>query len=458
MCKRLKIGKLLCFFSAFCMAFCIISLSFDSPVAADAVNGVQLNYQQTLALYGSSFTASCYSVYTQESFDLTFNYVCTAESWDESTSTFPQMPFRTVSAINNEIPLWYQYPGLVYAVACNPFSASGSGPLYNSFYVNSLPTYCNTSFSFPINLDGITQFSHNVFWCYNSTINSRYDNSYAALQTSSGLIRTNASKFSSSSDFLARGYMPTKYHGPFETVPVESKWLAFFAGILQEPVFNSPTTITGESFVCNTLGSVSDMAGEDLYGTTFTGSDLGIVYIIIGCPYLVGYNPPVETTTTLTTRETGVTAALPVTASPAQTVDLSTLESGVAAIVQQEQFNGDTLDWIGQNTAIGVNNLYYICNMLDKIYDNMVNSGQIAVDLVPADPLHTLSPSVHDGIDAALTNFTTSQIPQDASNGFSFYNTLYSLFTSGDLSFFGWLGIFSLITLTLGWLIFKGRG
>lgn len=123
--------------------------------------------------------------------------------------------------------------------------------------------------------------------------------------------------------------------------------------------------------------SVTWASAGGITGSAVTGGYTDL-YFAIQCPRIYNYTPPVVTTTTpaATTRRQ-YTLQPPQSTAPAHTVDLSTLESGVAAIVQQGLQANNTLDWIGNNAYIGVNNLAYIADRLDDIYAAMQQAGQI---------------------------------------------------------------------------------
>lgn len=138
--------------------------------------------------------------------------------------------------------------------------------------------------------------------------------------------------------------------------------------------------------------------------------------IAIRTPLIYGYTPPATTSaTTAATTRREYSVMPPQSTAPAHTVDLSNLESGVAAIVQQEQEINNNLEWIGNNVMGGVNNLAYICNRLDDIYRDMVKSGQIPLNLFPVD--ETFMNEVQNG----LTSYTTAHIPDDARAGLTFW-------------------------------------
>ena len=195
-------------------------------------------------------------------------------------------------------------------------------------------------------------------------------------------------------------------------------------------------TVSGEKWTFN---------GCDAFvSSSWTGNHIFLVYV--QCPLITtNYTPPLPTTTEsppVTTRADFTTYLY--------TYDLSPLETNQQNQIriqnQQLQIEMAQLD--------GIN---YICRELDLIYNEMVQRGEIPVNLVSANPLHTLDPDVQAQMLTALNGYTTAQIP-DAGNGYEFYHSLFYAFTSGDLAFFGVLGAFSLAISVLCWFIFRGRG
>ena len=468
MCKRMKIGKLLCCFSAFCTVFLLTICSFDSiQVSADSENTLTLTPQQALALFGTSIQVSNWNGTTSDTY--TFNYVGTTSQFATSDVLTSDIPWSSCTAVENERIHWYEQECLVYAAAGGYRNVSGmSGLLYGSGFWNesylpaaaSYPSRFDIDFS--LDLTGITSYTQNVFWTMDNWMYNQAQDSYARLVCGSGFRVQNASVAQGSGGYLAQGFMNT-YPTAGNQMPPSNSWNGRFAGILQDYSFDSADTVSGLGLYLQSAASVTGLYGSSdsltLYGTNFSGGEgLNISYIYLGLPKLGGYVPPVVTTAQTTNPYSYGTA----TGHTNQTVDLSNLESGVAAIVQQEQYNGDTLDWIGTNTMITANNLAHIANTLDAIYSDMVRNGQIAVNLVPADPLRALDTNVHDQIHDSLSNFTTAQIPinyrSDMNGAFSFVNTLYTKFTSDGLAFFGWLGILSLTMYVVVWFIFRGRG
>lgn len=176
--------------------------------------------------------------------------------------------------------------------------------------------------------------------------------------------------------------------------------------------------------------------------------------LYVQCPTISDYVP--ATTPPVTTRPPDTLR--PQSSAAHETVDLSHLETGVADIVGQLVDANDKLDWIGNNVYIGVNNLAYISYQLDLIYQKMWDAGEIpeGSGLRPPSELRS---DIHDSIQTALhTSYFDSSYLDEVGSGFSFFNDLFSQFTSGPLAFFGGLGSISLIIIVLAWFIFRGRG
>lgn len=165
----------------------------------------------------------------------------------------------------------------------------------------------------------------------------------------------------------------------------------------------------------------------------------------IRTPQIYGYTPPVVTTASQTTpAPTTYTLAAPATQTPAETVDLSHLESGVAAIVEQEIEINNNLEWIGENEMRAVNNLALICEKLDKIYAQMVNSGQVAID-----------GTFRADIDNALTSYTTARIPPEAAQGITMLGGMWALFMG--YSWIAGLAVLGLALTVTYFVLFRGR-
>lgn len=105
-------------------------------------------------------------------------------------------------------------------------------------------------------------------------------------------------------------------------------------------------------------------------------------FCYIECPTLSsGYIPPATTPqTTVITTKPDIPADTAASKPVAGTVDLSNLESGVAALVSQNVDIYNDLEWIGGNVMIAANNLYAISQQLERIYQKMWDNGEIPLD------------------------------------------------------------------------------
>lgn len=96
--------------------------------------------------------------------------------------------------------------------------------------------------------------------------------------------------------------------------------------------------------------------------------------LYIQCPTISDYTPA---TTAPQTTPSPATLQPPMSTAPSETVDLSNLESGVAAIVGQLNEANNYLDWIGYNQYIAAADLDHIANTLDLIYAKMWDAGEV---------------------------------------------------------------------------------
>lgn len=477
--EKKTISRGLCLYLAFFLVFLLTGFCFR-PVQASAASEpsfVALSYEQTLALYGSSFDVSYYRVNQNDTISCkavfagtTDNYTPASDIDDLSFKSkvfFPPVYGNTTQYTNND----YGYGGLVYAILPNDGVGGINGwyTPWQSWQQSNTGDHANISIDFPITFTGISRFVQPFFWTIGTYTTQQADRSSLSFTTSSGLYSvTPARALSSGTAFNRFGYGVGSL---FWSNPRVSLWsdvperllqnFALLFADLGESDYSTVFDISAMHYTLNNVYGVPVIgrpdSSYDRFGDiTFTLSGY-CPFIIVGRPRIYGYVPPETTTAPATTRPpTGGSAGTAVTYVTPQPVDLSTLESGVAAIVNEQIDMNANLDWIGNNVYIGTNNLAFICDMLDKIYAKMVADGQIAVNLVSADSLHTMPADVHTQLHAAIQGFTTSQIP-DAGNGYTFFNDLYSHFTSDSLSFFGVFGGFSLAFSVIAWFIFRGR-
>lgn len=453
--------------------FAIIAMGFRFAGIKVSADEITLSYEQSLALFGSTIEGTyystglnqdipCYAVYAGRSSDYVpsdhwggyYDYGHTQWSWVHNGSTSTGS-----NTLNFPIPDMYDKDYLIYRV-CS--TSSGTG--FPSWTSSNVSGHVNLSIQFPFLVQSVSDIQFSVLQSYSppagyyagpSISKCIFNTSFSSVDSFQAIGQYNYS--SRIQSFLTTIYKQSWYGDiPVGSTPLPASQIPedYRVSMVYMPVKcnynNENFSVSGFQLSLNCVGAVDN---DLTYNGFLNGGYSPLLFI--QCPTLSDYVPATTPAVTARPRET----MQPAQSTAAQvTVDLSTLESGVAAIVEQQVEMNNNLDWIGNNIFIGVNNLAYIANRLDDIFDNMVRNGDISLDLVAADRLQDLRSDIHGSIHDSLTTFTTAQIPNDASSGFSFYNDLFSRFTSGDLAFFGWLGGFSLVTLVLGWFLFKGRG
>lgn len=466
-----------CILAIVLMSFRVLS-RFTVYADSEVSDSVTLSYEQSLALFGTTIEGTyysqslnldipCYAIYSGRSSDYVPSdhwgsfYAYSYANWSyngisgSSISNFP------ISDIADRDYLIYRICSTSYGTNWPSWS-----PSYTSGHYNF-------SCQFPFDVSGVSSLDFSLLFTsgevpgYIVTTNQCYLNFHSSESFVNNFIPIGQARYSSRVwSTLTTVYKQVFFGGiqgnpPLTAADVpESCRVAVSMFPVSLSYSDNSFSVSGFDLGLNGLGAITN----NEY-TGFPGLDnLYCPLLFVQCPTLTGYTPPVVTTVNTTRAPTGGQPGTAVTGQSLQTVDLSNLESGVAAIVQQEQYNGDMLQWIGTNEMYAVNNLAYIADTLDKIYAQMVNSGQIAVNLIPADPLQTLSPGVHSQIAGALAAaegmYTTAVLPNEylPAAAVSFYSELYNRFTSGPLAFFGWLGILSLMLYVVCWFIFRGRG
>ena len=129
------------------------------------------------------------------------------------------------------------------------------------------------------------------------------------------------------------------------------------------------------------------------------------------------------------------------------TYDLSPLETNQ---INQIRLQNEQL----QVELAQLNGINYICRKLDDIYNQMVERGEIPVNLIPADKVQLYNSDVRDSINGILTTFTTSQLPNYNQES-QIVKMLFSLLWSEP--WLAALGGLSLCVSVAAWIIFEGR-
>lgn len=383
---------------------------------------VYLNEQQTLALIGSSFTVTYHNKTTGLEVDLTAHVSGSTEDLQD-LGHWGYIPFDYLNSQSQASISPYNYsPGLVYYVTF---------PTGFQFDTSNQNTFYNMRCNFPFTLSGLTHFEMPVFW---STVkDANYSTrSNAMLNTSLGLQSFDALRKGSGNSH-AQAFLNFN-----ENIPEDK--IAIFSGFGID--FSNESSFSVSSLDCgfNACAIYPNSAGlGDVYTNYF--------YIIVECPVISNYSD-VTTTVPHTTRAP-YSGDYQVTTGQ-YTYDLSPLETNQ---INQINIANENLNYVA-GIFDGVN---IIIQQLDDIYNRMVANGEIPVNLIQADPLHTLDSDFRANIVNNLTSHTTARIP-DAGSGYSLIHTLYYKFTSGDFQIFAVIGGLSLCLLVSEWFLFKGRG
>lgn len=194
----------------------------------------------------------------------------------------------------------------------------------------------------------------------------------------------------------------------------------------------------------------------DQYHTNINRTNSWIAYI--ECPTLSsGYIPPATTPqTTVVTTKPDIPAETAASKPAAGTVDLSNLESGVAALVSQNVDIYNDLEWIGGNVMISANNLYSISMQLERIYQKMWDNGEIPLNAGLQPPNNeSLMEFMHSAL-ATQSNF----VPQTTYNlrvGLSTYFDIgNSLLSSPIFAPFLLVSAVGLALAVLAFVLFRG--
>lgn len=409
---------------------CGVSAFSLATFAAETVDNVsvRLTPEQTLALYGTTLTARRFEADTTSQFndiDVQFTYAGVTSDWVGSGAYGQNIPVLGVTGVSSNNQAYYKTllqsaPYLVYTYDIHN----------NSFYSG-----LRFSFNLQPRLSGITNYDGNFLFSVGG-----YQYPYQQLQKSTALFTTTAG-IKSFDTLLGTNYMATiqTYNSPvpaFGQTSNDNVLSCTFTTMYAE----NAVYFANERYNLENIALSWKSAGGITTSAVTGGSTK--VYLLIQCPEIWNYTPPAVTTAATTRREYSVLP--PQSTAPAYTADLSNLESGVAAIVEQGVEANNNLEWIGSNVYIGVNNLAHICNTLDSIYAEMQRQGAIPINGTFMDDLNNV-----------LTSYTTARIPEDAAAGLTLFAKISEFFMEwpwiADLAF---LGLALAVTY---FVLFRGR-
>ena len=413
----------------------------DGPSShPDSTHSVTLTPQQTVALYGSSFTALVGDRYSDSTSAITFQYAFPLKSvgfmdvgGGFSISRFPNpsLSIDGSSLTANEIKdIWCGSNGCVYVADSSQWGNSTFNP-YDHDQMNGA---VQLHIPFSIQLPSITRFCQNVF--FSTKRNADYQTPYAFPQYNELKILTDIANVSfpsvraqySNYYVAARAVLPT-YQYYQDGNQLDENNLGYFSG-WEVDLYDDEDTPTFFSISGATI---------DCYCVSSVSRDNNNIWLVIGCPTLYNYNPPVTTTAgTTRPRETAVPATYP----------LATLDSGVTG----------PLVVINDNSITQINQLNMIIGQLNLIYAQLVANGEIAVDLgwspdlQDGDSISIYGTDIKNQMETIINGHTTAALPNFnndyVSSGFGF------LMDQPWISMLGGLGLALSVAC---WIIFEGR-
>lgn len=381
------------------------ALAVSAFCLAASADTVTLTPEQTYALYMRDFTVTYHD--TSSNID----YPLQMELYGTSAEVAPpDNLYVSGNIIDNTsttlVPLWKQHNYIIVR-----FSWPSGSTFVSPYDVTDYITIVNN-----LNIAGLNYYSGRILVTVGNAYRPSTNTAWGSVQRTEYRLDTSNGVITHQNAISGAGRPSRILTGLSQTagaIPADER--LYLTGDSAASWFDSANTYSISSLTTVWKSPVqwgySDTAGHT------TINHLHSYFCYIECPTLSsGYIPPATTaaTTAATTRRE-YSVLPPQSTAPAHTVDLSNLESGVAAIVQQEQEINNNLEWIGYNVMGGVNNLAYICNRLDDIYRDMVKSGQIPSNLFPMDG------TLLDDIQNGLTSYTTARIPTDAAAGLTFW-------------------------------------
>lgn len=392
---------------------------------------VVLTPQQTAALLGSSFPVTYHNSQTNIELSMTATLIGTTDDFDlyYRGDNFA-MPFHYPNLNHQNAIAPYNYAdGLVYSV---PFANVGD------FVSSNSDAFFNFSNSFSISLDGLTKFEMPIFW--GATRNaSRSNRSAYNVYTSNGIMSGSGFDQGGSLHNYWQAYFfkSEDVNQDYDADVSDRIYLNCFPIDLSSDSEFSVTGITCGYNACNTYNLVDNSL------------NVGFFYIIVEYPVLSSFTPVTTpaVTSSVTTTRAPYTGEFHVTTAQF-TYDLSPLETNQLnqIRIQNEQLQYEAGVFDGINIII---------QQLNDIYNRMVQSGEISVDLVGGFDW-SVNSDVNSFINDSLTTYTMTQMnytdiwiaPLAAYNSLDSYNFLKP---------FAVVGLFSIGFGVFCWFLFIGR-
>lgn len=443
--KWLFIGCVIAVWLAICVAFTSDILGVNS-ITAHAVD-VVLTPSQTVALIGSEIPITYYNNTTGLTFDKTLHLLGTTDEIKYSNfnldggATIGATPWASITHANNTQETRYRSfnyaPALIYYT---------SFPFDDNLVFSNTTTHYNMQIDFSLDLQGLTNFRFPVYYSSRDSVGYGSRSDYT-LFTSLG-VQTGEVLHGSGAGTHVQGLF---YLGDYRNTSDSEDAVNYFSLFpISREDYENPFSVSGLMVGMNGCATTDSVYCDSLRASGFIPGMFYNFYVLIGCPVVSDYVPPVTTSpiTTTVPRSTydwggGVHAT-----TPAYTVDLSTIEEQQRVQIEIENENRN----YNSGTFDGIN---IIISQLDAIYSQMVARGEIAVDLL--DGLYWSPGSdINNYINNGLTH-TTARLP-DTFNPDTI-NSLSDLFmNNSQFSRFAVIGFFSIAFGIFSWFVFRGRG
>lgn len=438
----------------------VVAVIFRACTLKASAETIQLTVQQTLALYGTSFTAVCRYDNTNSTENLNFTYVGNTFDWIKNHESGLMIPFSDpIYNATSNVNSWYGWShfsnALIYAapwtVSTVDFPTSNNTTDVNFYLNQSLP------------LNNLSRYRQYVFWSGYVSGNSMGNpqNSFVQYMTTfSGTKKFTALYNGAFQPYDRRytyGVWPSYDLNTVADDTIIEEWLGYMYGVYTDMNGGSSTfDITSCEYHLNGVDTID--------GSRFiipAGTHSKWIFILITCPQLDATDfvgPTMPPTTSMTTQTTQLTGYTGETVSGTYSgIGLDGIATDIQEIINNQRWQIMQNDVIIQNGRRTNDNLSIIIEQLNRIYTNMVANGEISPELVQAHPLDTIPPDIAGQIQTVLRG-TWPTMPN---NGFgdapAVFGEMFDLFRDPVFSTIFYLGVVSLALSVAGWFLFKGR-
>lgn len=444
---------LLAFVCAFVALLLFRACTLKSYAESEA-ESITLSPQQTVALFGSHLDAIYYDALNDTSYSIDFEYAFPLQSVGYMANgggfmlndTWPQI--YTTDGVRVEMA---NTTGIVYVADSSQWGGVAPVPSANS--VASVNLHVPVS----VPLIGIDRFKFNVFYSLadgykgngGSTLLERgcvQTEGKITLLTSFGNITKNLTNgIGTSTNGFKRpctAGLPTyPYSGTGE---IDETQYGTFTGFLNDITYTTSFDCTGFTMDCPWVGG-ADASSND-------------IWIIIGCPTLVNYDPPPIVTTAPPWEPVPGQTGLTGIGTNETGVNLTDVSIDLREIILNQRWQIYQNDINNENLIRANYNLSVIIELLNRIYTQMLANGELNLSLAYADQLDRLDSGIEARIQTALRG-TWPTMPANAfGDAPALVGEFWSLCTSDGFEIFMYLGCFCLACSVAAWVLFKGRG